>query len=86
MIAREHETFKEIEAWLMSQPLLVFLDLKKPFEVHCDAIGDSLRAVILQEGHTITYESRQLHDHELSLGIYGKEPLAMIHSLDVWKH
>ena len=37
--AREHEAFKELKARLMSQPLLVLPDLRKPFEVHCDASG-----------------------------------------------
>ena len=39
-----------------------------------------------KRGHPLAYESRRLHDHELSLGIYEKELLAIIHSLDTWKH
>ena len=70
----------------MSQLLLILLDLKKPFEVHCDASGDFLGAVLLQEGHPIAYESRCLHTTEHSLGIYEKELLAMMHALGSWKH
>ena len=84
--AREHEAFKELKERLMLQPLLVLPDLRKPFEVHCDASGDILGGVILQEGHPVAYESRRLHGHELSLGIYEKELLAVIHALDTWKH
>ena len=84
--AREHEAFKELKAQLMSQPLLVLLDLRKPFGVHYDASGDSLGGVLSQEAHPIAYESHRLHDHKLSLGIYEKELLAVIHSLDAWKH
>ena len=84
--ARENEAFKELKARLMSQPLLVLPDLRKPFEVHCDASGNSLGGVLSQEGHPVAYESRRLHDHELHLGIYEKELLAVIHSLDAWKH
>ncbi|MCO5568423.1 hypothetical protein L7F22_022122 [Adiantum nelumboides] len=61
-------------------------DLSKPFEVHCDANGDCLGAVLLQEGHAIAYESRRLHSDEQSLGIYEKELLAVMHALDTWKH
>ena len=41
----------------LDPPLLVLLDLKKTFEVHCDASGDSLGAVLSEEGHPIAYES-----------------------------
>ena len=45
----------------MTKPVLVLPNLRKPFEVHCDASGDFLGAVILREGHAIAYESRRLH-------------------------
>ena len=70
----------------MSQPLLVLPDLKKTFEVHCDACGESLGAVLSQEGHPIAYKSRRLHPQEKTLGIYEKELLAVIHALDARKH
>ena len=41
----------------MFGPLLVLLDLKKTFEVYCDASGDSLGDVLSQEGHLIAYET-----------------------------
>ena len=70
----------------MFGPLLVLLDLKKTFEVHCDASGDSLGSVLSQEGHSIAYESCHLQPRERSLGIYEKELLALINALDSWKH
>ncbi|MCO5603410.1 hypothetical protein L7F22_057560 [Adiantum nelumboides] len=70
----------------MAQPVLVLPDLSKPFEVHCDASGDCLGAVLLQEGHVVAYESRRLHSNEQSLGIYEKELLAVMHALNTWKH
>ena len=84
--AKENAPFQELKARLMSQPLLILPDLKKPFEVHCDANGDCLGAVLLQEGNPIAYESRHLHTTKQSLGIYEKELLAVIHALDSWKH
>ena len=70
----------------MLQPLLVFPDLKMPFEVYCDASSESIGAVLLQEGHPVAYESWRLHEQEKNLGIYEKELLAVIHALDSWKH
>ena len=55
---KENEAFNELKKRLMSGPLLILPDLSKTFEVHCDASGDSLGAVLSQEGHPIAYESR----------------------------
>ena len=84
--AKENEAFNELKKRLMFEPLLILPNLKKTFEVHCDALGDSLGAVLSQEGHPIAYESCRLESQERSLGIYEKELLAVIHALDTWKH
>ena len=83
---KEENAFQTLKSKLMTQPLLKLPDLSKPFQVHCDACGDSLGAVLLQEGHPIAYESRRLNDQERILGIYEKELLAVIQALDTWKH
>ncbi|MCO5610098.1 hypothetical protein L7F22_064333 [Adiantum nelumboides] len=85
-IDKERKAFTALKERLTSQPVLVLLDLSKPFEVHCDASGDCLGALILQEGLTIAYESCRLHSDEQNLGIYEKELLAVMHALDTWKH
>ena len=47
--AKQNVTFNELKDKLMSGPLLVLPDLKKTFEVHCDASSDSLGTVLSQE-------------------------------------
>ena len=84
--AKENEAFKKLQEKLMTKPVLVLPDLMKPFEVNCDASGECLGAVLLQEGHAIAYESRRFHPQERVLGIYEKELLAVMHALDSWKH
>ncbi|MCO5586475.1 hypothetical protein L7F22_040415 [Adiantum nelumboides] len=83
---KENTAFMQLKAKLMTQPLLVLPDLKKPFEVHCDACGDSIGAVLSQEGHPIAYESRRLNSQERVLGVYEKELISVIHALQSWKH
>ena len=43
-------------------------------------------AVLNQEGHAVTFESRHLRDVELHASIYEKELLAVVHALSIWKH
>ena len=84
--AKENNAFLKLKEKLMSKPVLVLPDLTKPFEIECDACGECLEAVLLQEGHAIAYESHRLNEQERVLGIYEKELLAVIHALDSWKH
>ena len=70
----------------MTGPVLVVPDLYKPFVVECDACGESIGAVLQQDGHVVAYESRRLCDPELHLGVYEKELLVVIHALTNWKH
>ena len=58
--AKENKAFNELKKRLMYEPLLVLPNLKKTFEVHCDASSDSLGAFLSQQGHPIAYESCQL--------------------------
>ncbi|MCO5603376.1 hypothetical protein L7F22_057526 [Adiantum nelumboides] len=83
---KRQQAFDTLKQKLMSQPVLALPDLSKPFEVQCDACGDCLGAVLLQEGHVIAYESCRLSSYEQILGIYEKELLAVLHALDSWKH
>ena len=83
---KEHTAFLNLKQRLMSQPLLKLPDLEKTFEVHSDASGDSVCAVLSQGGQPIAYESRRLHSKERTLGIYKKELLSVIHALNSWKH
>ncbi|MCO5606112.1 hypothetical protein L7F22_060299 [Adiantum nelumboides] len=83
---KRQQAFDTLKQKLITQPVLTLPDLSKPFEVQCDACGDCLGAVLLQEGHAIAYESRRLSSDEQILGIYEKELLAVLHALDSWKH
>jgi hypothetical protein len=60
------DSFEQLKKRLMSQPLLVMPDLQKGFDIYCDACGQGLWCVLMQEGHVIAYASRQLRKHELN--------------------
>ena len=58
--------------------MLVLSDLTKLFEVQCDACGHSLGTVLLQKGMPL----HRLTNHEKNMGIYVKELLTIMHTLD----
>ena len=83
---KKNDTFEKLKSNLISKPILVLLNISKPFKVQCDACEYSFGALFLQERHVIAYESRRLNDHEKNLGICEKELLAILHALAMWKH
>ena len=83
---KQQEAFAKLKYYLSHGPVLIVPDLRKPFEVSCDASGDGIGAVLNQEGHAVAFESRRLKDAELHASIYEKELMAVIHALSIWKH
>ncbi|MCO5567479.1 hypothetical protein L7F22_021172 [Adiantum nelumboides] len=55
---RQQQAFKLLKEKLTTEPVLILPDLKKSFQVQCDACGNSIGAVLMQDGHVIAYESR----------------------------
>jgi hypothetical protein len=80
------DSFDQLKKWLMSPPVLVMPDLKKGFDIYCDACGQGLGCVLMQEGHVIAYASRQLRKHELNYPTHDLERAAVAHALKIWRH
>ncbi|MCO5582337.1 hypothetical protein L7F22_036231 [Adiantum nelumboides] len=83
---RQQQVFKLLKEKLTTEPILILPDLRKSFQVQCDACGSSIGAVLMQDGHVIAYESRVLRGPEKHMQIYEKELLAVVHALESWKH
>jgi hypothetical protein len=41
-------------------------DMEKPFSIYCDASGQGLGCVLMQDGHVVGYAPRQLRKHEVN--------------------
>jgi hypothetical protein len=61
-------------------------DLQKGFDTYCDACGQGLGCVFMQEGHVIAYASRQLWKHELNYPTHDLELAVIVHALKIWRH
>jgi hypothetical protein len=80
------ESFDQLKERLMSPPVLVMPDLQKGFDIYCDACGQGLECVLMQEGHVIAYASRQLRKHELNYPTHDLELAVIMHALKIWRH
>ncbi|MBI0427670.1 RNase H-like domain-containing protein, partial [Psychrobacter sp. NG27] len=58
------QSFQELKRRLTTAPVLILPDPKRTFEVYCDASGQGLGCVLMQEGRVVAYASRQLRPHE----------------------
>jgi hypothetical protein len=54
------EAFLTLKKLLTTTHVLVQPDIEKPFDVYCDASDMGIGGVLMQDGHTIAYASRQL--------------------------
>jgi hypothetical protein len=77
------DSFNQLKLRLMSPPVLVMPDLQKGLDIYCDACGQGLGCILMQEGHMICYASRQLRKHELNYPTHDLELAAVVHALKI---
>jgi hypothetical protein len=61
-------------------------DMEKPFFIYCDASGQGLGCVLMQDGRMVAYASRQLRKLEVNYLTHDLELATVIHALKIWRH
>jgi hypothetical protein len=61
-------------------------DMEKLFSIYCDASGQGLGCVLMQDGHVVAYASRQLGKHEMHYPTHDLELAAAVYALKIWRH
>jgi hypothetical protein len=61
-------------------------DMEKPFSIYCDASGQGLGCVLMQDCHVVAYASRQLWKHEVNYPTHDLELDVVVHALKIWRH
>jgi hypothetical protein len=76
-------TFLTLKNLLTTAPVLAQPDIKKSFDVYCDASDTCIGGILMQVGRAIAYTSRQLRRHEEHYPTHDLELLAIVHALKV---
>ncbi|WVZ58159.1 LOW QUALITY PROTEIN: hypothetical protein U9M48_008460 [Paspalum notatum var. saurae] len=71
------EAFRSLKRSLTTAPVLAQPDVTKPFDVYCDASGNGLGRVLMQEGRVVAYASRRLRKHEANYPTHDLELAAV---------
>jgi hypothetical protein len=61
-------------------------DMEKLFSIYCDASGQGLGCVLMQDGRVVAYASRQLRKHEVNYPTHDLELVVVVHALKIWRH
>jgi hypothetical protein len=67
-------------------PVLTMPGMEKPFLIYCDASGQGLGCVLMQDVHVVVYASRQLRKHEEKYPTHDLELVVVVHALKIWRH
>ena len=78
-------SFEQLKNAMFTTLVLTTPNFTKEFIVECDASSNGIRAMLMQEGRPIAFESRQLKGKNQLKPIYEKEMLAILHVVKKWR-
>jgi hypothetical protein len=82
--SEETKDFEQLKEVTCKDHVLTTPYFTKTFIVECDALGNGIGVVLMQEGRPLAFEIRPLKVKDLHKPIYEKEMMEIPHSLKKW--
>lgn len=79
------KAFEHLKEAMFQAPVLATPDFTKTIIVECDALGNGIGVVLMQDERPIAFESRLIKGKFLHKAISEKEMLAILHALNKWR-
>ena len=78
------QTFQQLKEAMCKAPVLATPKFTKTFIVECDASGNKIGAILMQDEHPLAFISHPIKGNNLKNPIYEKEILEILHALKQW--
>jgi hypothetical protein len=79
------EAFEMLKTRLTTAPVLALPDFTKEFTIECDASGQGLGAILMQDKRPIAYYSKALGVRNLTKSAYEKELMVVVLAIQHWR-
>jgi hypothetical protein len=80
---RREASFQELKKRLTTTPVLMMPNVERLFSIYCDASGQGLGCVLMQDGHVVAYASRQIIKQEEKYPTQDLELAAILYALKI---
>lgn len=77
--------FDTLKKVMVTTPVLALPNFNKPFSIEKDACNTGIGAVLVQDGHPITYYSKALGVRNQKISTNEKEFMAVMMAVDKWR-
>ena len=83
---KQQEISDGIKQIVLITTFLKIIDPKKRFELHTNASGIAVEAIISQEKRPIVFQSKKLSPTQQKLHVHEQEVFANVHAFKIWRH